>query len=982
MKKFLWTLSSITPFSLSASEYLKVYTYGGGEILQKIFNMISIICGAKTADYDVAIWIAVNIGLFIAIVIAMNRMNLSPIWKQWLIPVFLTVSFFTLNTEKVIIHDYLIRNDSKQKDYKVDNVPLLLAYVAHFFSTLSYEMTKMLEDGAHIVDDSVYNWTGHIYAGKNLFNTRKIKLIDEVTEENFRNFCSECVFRDLGLGLYTKEELGKTPHLFEFLEKRTSKIRGVQYRQPNHSIGLLEGKEEPHPGTTCMLSCHHVISRIHRHLSSELANAKEILLGLVGSEYQHLIDKSEKAPIQNLIEQQIAIDTIKDYTVGRYDTLAAKRAEQLQIASQKILGSMGASILLASRNYFEALLYGVFPLIIIVSLVSLGFKVLLGWIQIIAWVNFWPPCFVIANFILDSIWEAKKGGLGFSERSYSLTMSDGLFDLYNHMEGIACGIFLTIPLLSWGLLYLSKGGASALMHWASSFTGVTQNSASIAAGEEITGNYSYKNIGLSSQSFGNITENQRNLSPLLIEGTTTTQDVQGKMTTSIQGEGLSIEERKSNLLSDIADSKSFTNSIQSHLREAESVTEGESITLSKSIAHTANSAQGLNKHISNASILSEGWDNSTLSSIQRQAQDICTQAQEYGKTHNMDTTQVFDEALKVGAGWGIGLKAGVDGSLSNRFAQSEGDQKSERFSDALSIYESMQNLSQTVHREGGNFSTEECFKDYQDFADSFNQTENVAKQLNVAYSTQKNLETLESGIKSKDLRISQNLNNAFMQHLEEKFRDKHLIQQTLSNPMMRQKEMDEFIKNFTPKPSIITANLKQKYEEEGRILESNQNDWQSEIENAKSEITAWKKNITPHLLSTEKNAFSGSHNLEKLETIKKENLIGFNLQGPHQEDKKEKFVKRFANLENRLQSHRYEEQSNPIKGRDPEVESNFLLKASKHSTLGKTAEKAKKLLKLPKGKLDSSSIELPGWDGLTDEQKIAVIDSRISDYFP
>lgn len=996
MRKLLWGLSLVTTFPLSASEGLKIYTYGGGEILQKIFNLVSIICGAKIADYDVAVWIAVNIGLLVAVVMAMTKMNLSPIWKQWLIPVFLTVSLFTLNTEKVIIHDYLIRNDSKQKDYKVDNVPLLLAYTAHFFSTLSHGMTEMLEDGAHLVDDGVYNWTGHIYAGKSLFNTRKMKLIDEVTEENFRNFCSECVFRDLGLGLYTKEELGKAPNLLEFLEERTSKIRGVQYRQPNHSIGPLDGKEEPPAGTTGMLSCQHAISRIHKHLNGELANSKELLIGSIGSEYQHLLDKSEKAPIQKLVEQQIAIDTLKDYTVGRYDTLAAKRAEQLQIASQKILGAMGANILLASRNYFEALLYGVFPLVIIVSLISLGFRVLLGWIQIIAWVSFWPPCFVIANFILDCIWEAKKGGLGFSGKSYSLNMSDGLFDLYNHMEGIACGIFLTIPLLSWGLLYLSKGGASALVHWASSFTGAAQSSASVAAAEETTGNYSYKNVGLSSQSFGNATENQRNMSPLLMGGTTSTQDVQGKMTTSIQGEGLSIDERKSNLLTDISNSEAFTNSIQSHLREAESVTQGESVSLSKNIAHTANAAQGLNKHTSNASSLSEGWDTSELSNMQRQAQEIYTKAEEYGKTHNMDTTQVFDEALKVGAGWGIGLKAGIDGSLSNRFAQSEGDQKSERLSDALSIYESMQHLAQTVHREGGNFSAEEGFRDYQDFADSFNQTESSATQLNATYSTQKSLETLESNVQSKDLRVSRNLNNAFMGHLEKSLGDKELIQQTLSDPLMRQREIDGFIRNIAPKTTIETSNLQKEYEAERGVLESNQSHWQSEIETARSQKTSWQEKITPHTPTTEEGIFAGSYNLEKLEAIKQENFGGFSPQETHQEQKKAEFIGRFERIEAKAEEVKpkyYDAEGNPVGGEYADQraqfkttsEPNFLLKASQHSTLCKAAAAVGKFLGFPEqGENPSKSYDLglPGWDSLTDEQKIAVIDSRTSDYFP
>ena len=1002
MKKLFLGFSLLMAAPLSASEGLKIYTYGGGEILQKVFNLVSIICSAKIEGYDTAVWIAVNIGLLVAVIMAMTKMNFSPVWKQWLIPVFLTVSLFTLNTEKVIIHDDLVRNDSKQKDYKVDNVPLLLAYTAHFFSSLSHGMTEMLEDGAHMIDDGVYNWTGHIYAGKSLFNTRKIRIIDEVTEENFRNFCSECVFRDLGLGLYTKEELGKAPNLLEFLEKNTSKIRGVQYRQPNHTIGSIDGKTEPTPGSTGMLSCQHAISRIHKHLGDQLANSKELLIGSIGNEYQHLIDKSEKAPIQNLIEQQIAIDTLKDYTVGRYDTLAAKRAEQLQIASQKILGAMGANILLASRNYFEALLYGVFPLVIIVSLISLGFRVLLGWIQIIAWVSFWPPCFVIANFILDCIWEAKKNSLGFSGKSYSLTMSDGLFDLYNHMEGIACGIFLTIPLLSWGLLYLSKGGASALVHWASSFTGAAQGSASIAAGEETTGNYSYKNVGLSSKSFGNSSENQRNLSPLLMGGTTVTQDALGKVTTSLEGEGLSIDERKSSLLSDISSSEAFSNSVQSHLREAESVTQGESISLSKNIAHTANTAQGLSKHMSNASSLSEGWDTSELSNMQRQAQEIYTKAEEYGKTHSMDTAQVFDEALKVGAGWGIGLKAGIDGSLSNRFSESEGDQKSERLSDAVSIYESMQHLAQTVHREGGNFSSQEGFRDYQDFADSFSQTESSATQLNSAYSKQKSLETLESGIQSKDLRISQNLNNAFMGHLEKNLGDKELIQQTLAQPEMRQREIDQFIRSATPQTIIKPSSLKQEYIAESRGFESGHSSWQSEIDIARSQKSSWQEKITPHLPSNPQGNFRESQSLEKLEAVKSESFGGFNPQGPSQKEKKSELLERFERIESRsvaIPPQDLDEKSNPIGGEfidqrdhfDKQAEPNFLVKSFKHSTLLKTAEKAGEFLGFPKEQLDENGNTipskpydpgLPGWDSLTDEQKTAVMDSRASDYFP
>ena len=314
--------------------------------------------------------------------------------------------------------------------------------------------------------------------------------------------------------------------------------------------------------------------------------------------------------------------------------------------------------------------------------------------------------------------------------------------------------------------------------------------------------------------------------------------------------------------------------------------------------------------------------------------------------------------LKVGAGWGIGLKAGIDGSLSNRFSESGGNQSSERLSDAVSIYESMQHLAQTVHREGGNFSAEEGFRDYQDFADSFNQTESSATQLNAAYSAQKSLETLESGIQSKDLRVSQNLNNAFMSHLDENLGDKELIQQTLAQPEMRQREIDGFIRNITPKTSVESSNLQQEYAAERGILENSHSGWQSEIDTARSQKVAWQEKVEPLIPSSQEGSFEGSHNLEKLESVKQESFGGFNPQGPHQEEQKAELMGRFEKIENKAEEVKpkyYEDEGNPVGGEYADQrnqfkktsEPNFLLKVPQHTTLWKTAVKAGKFLGFP-----------------------------------
>ena len=156
-----------------------------------------------------------------------------------------------------------------------------------------------------------------------------------------------------------------------------------------------------------------------------------------------------------------------------------------------------------------------------------------------------------------------------------------------------------------------------------------------------------------------------------------------------------------------------------------------------------------------------------------------------------------------------------------------------------------------------------------------------------------------------------------MGHLEKSLGDKELIQQTLAQPESRQREIDTFIRNIAPKTSIETSNLKQEYEAERGVLESNQSHWQSEIETARSQKSSWQEKITSHVPSSQEGFFAGSHNLEKLETIKQENFGGFNPQGSHREKEKAEVVGRFESLERRSQSihpQGYDEKSNPIGG--------------------------------------------------------------------
>ncbi len=147
--------------------------------------------------------------------------------------------------------------------------------------------------------------------------------------------------------------------------------------------------------------------------------------------------------------------------------------------------------------------------------------------------------------------------------------------------------------------------------------------------------------------------------------------------------------------------------------------------------------------------------------------------------------------------------------------------------------------------------------------------------------------------------------------------------------------------------------------------------------------------------SSQEGVFAGSQNLEKLEAVKQENFGGFSPQEAHQEQQKGEFIGRFERIEAKAEEVKpkyYDAEGIPIGGEyadqraqfKTKSEPNFLLKIPQHTTLWKTAAKAGKFLGFPEQGVPSKPYDpgLPGWDSLTDEQKIAVIDSRTSDYFP
>ena len=788
-----------------SSSNMAIHTYGGGELLERVFNAVSmLIYGNSTSGlaktFQGIIRLAMLIGSFACIIMAFTKGSLGPIINKFFFPALGIVTLLVPRTT-VYIKDHLAQTVSSVNMpalRKVENVPFFMGHVTTWMSELSYLLTQGLETVSHGVNDTVYNWTGHIFAGNDLLTARRCRIANPTLEDNFREFCRECAFRDIGIGLYTKDDLIHTKDLLQFLESRTSNLRTVMYKEigsDEHST--LKGNYIP---------CKEAMKKMNALFNKQEGDARIIVLGETSSDLGLLLGQKKfgEKDLDNLIKQQAAIGLIKEELPGGIGSFAVKRAELQQQTSQKILGALGARSIVAMRNFFEATIYMVFPLMVIVSLLSFGIKPLLSWLQFGLWINMWPIFYIIVNFLLTSVWNFRKKLISGSSLDLTIFTSEGLVDLYSSMEAMAAMALSLIPFLSWVLL---KGGVSQMVHMTSSLTGPAQSAAGSAAAEQVTGNYSYGNVGLSNTNAHNVQEFKQSYSGMLSHGSVGINSGSQTMTHASDTGQTFVRQSDSYLREGISRSEAFSRSLQESLTSSESAVLDSSTSVSSSINDSSNKAVGLVEAISKHAQSGESFSIQDSSGAQQALSGMYNTAQEYSNATGLSMDSAVKEMASLGVNSGIvgqmiGVKGGLEGSGQKGVSDFENYSELTKAMESNQFQEHLQTIRNLSSSEVSSLLGSEDAKYHEDFVQSLNQVESSSEQLRSAYSKQSALSDLQSYSESESVTFHQNLNQQFVDFLSDKYQgDTSQIASALNTPndkIGKQALVHEFVDGYLP----------------------------------------------------------------------------------------------------------------------------------------------------------------------------------------
>ena len=119
-----------------------IYTYGGQDILQQVFNAIGRIFASNSTYFTPVATFSLSLGAVWAGTRAIFNGNVEIFGKQWFVPSFLALTLlFSPKTTVWLMDD--VRGNAP---VKIDNIPFAIGAVSSLSSRLSYSLTEMIED--------------------------------------------------------------------------------------------------------------------------------------------------------------------------------------------------------------------------------------------------------------------------------------------------------------------------------------------------------------------------------------------------------------------------------------------------------------------------------------------------------------------------------------------------------------------------------------------------------------------------------------------------------------------------------------------------------------------------------------------------------------------------------------------------------------------------------------------------------------------
>ena len=762
----------------------EIYAYGNNDSLYGIFNAIAAIMGANS--YLQAIAMVAFCG-FVTAGIAYAFMPHKLIGWQWLASVLLVYSILFVPKVTVGIVDKL----GTQPVQVVSNVPFGVAFFGNLTSTIGNTLTEVFETAFQTLPgpaqqsaDLTYQRHGVMFGNTLIKRTRQIVFDDPNFRTDLVNFIHNCTMFDLADGTIDPAAFSKAPvgagDLWSLMATpnpaRFSSITtgGVSDIEPCPAVYANLNARLP---AITNLSVQKLAALLNPDLP--LAQAVTEVSNQASQAYLRASLGSAGIAVADIVRQNGLINAINDTSdiigqkindpgslilgLGRAQATAQTNAAWLNF------GKMAEDALPLIRNAIEAIIYALFPLVILLLLLTYGLgtmRALQSYLLTLVWIQLWPPVYAILNY-MASIASAKHiaaaaelgagiNGLAIVSASpvYSNTISD---------QAVVGYLVLAVPAIAWAAVKGMHTIGQAALTGTSSIQGAASGAAAAAA----TGNVS----------MGMVSQDQVNLSPTYSSANARfSTDAWGTRAETIRGDGsvefVAAQQNMSRLATRFEFSETEATSMSDSARTLEGTARSQREAAAQSTSATLLNAMNVQQEFARSGARSGG---SSLGTAGRDSRDVNTMLQIAENVNKMLGYEGNAGAGKqVVANASVGLEAfGMGGSTAVRGSTEENERLKRAFDYAKS---QLQNSSVATGKSiAESFQTTDAYEWAQRsgaagaerFDSSFRQAEDYSRSAEKSYVRSKEQARMAQFMREVSMGVRGDASNYLARKLDE-----------------------------------------------------------------------------------------------------------------------------------------------------------------------------------------------------------------------
>lgn len=488
----------------------EIFAYQNADSLFGIFNAAAAI--HASSDYAAAVAAVAFCGFIAALLAYAFAPDKLQGWK-WLATVLLVFSVLIVPRVTVGIVDKTGGSAVKV----VANVPFGVAMLGSITSTIGHTLTGLFETAFQVIPGAgampaelSYERNGLMFGNRLIRETGNVVFQDPTFRTDLINFIHNCTMYDLIDGTVDPATFSTSDDVWALMATpnpaRFSTVTGaggaVTVDTCPNVYGNLNGRLPAQ------------VTRIEGRLAFQLnptlpsAAATAAIAGQIQQAYIRNSIANAAATATDLIRQNAVLNAISDTSniIGQKVNdpaamvLAVGRAQAVaqQNATWMNYGKVAEQSLPVFRNVIEALTYALFPLFVLLLLLTSGRESMIafkGYAAILIWIQLWPPLYAVLNY-MASVYAAydlaAASDLGTGTKALALQTASTIYSRAISGEAVVGYLAISIPFIAWAALKRMENFGTALVGGLSGLQGMLAGSTAGAA----VGNVSMGNVAM------------------------------------------------------------------------------------------------------------------------------------------------------------------------------------------------------------------------------------------------------------------------------------------------------------------------------------------------------------------------------------------------------------------------------------------------------------------------------------------------------